>query len=104
MRFLIALLLLATLQEPDTRTFVFVREHGTLENIQDAKVKFTDPDGQAWVFPPTNEGGWTKLQIPDGRYDVIVKATGWKTRDGKLLVPARSRYPPRTFVIYMERS
>jgi hypothetical protein len=88
-------------QSVDLRTFVFVR--GPNQNIQDADVVMIDEDGHARVFPKTNEGGWTKLQIPDGRYRVTVSADGWKSRTGRLLVPARSRYPHRTFLFYMKK-
>lgn len=87
--------------EPDLRTFVFVR--GPSENIAGAEVVFVgNEDGERWLFPYTNEGGWTRRSLPDGKYRVAITAAGWQTRMLTVAVPTGDRYKHRTFTIHLK--
>ncbi len=90
---------------PDPRTFIFVRDlsHETPHNVSGAQVIARRiSDKEAWPFPLTNLGGWTKRQIPDGVYLVSITADGHKPTFLKITVPTKGRYPHRTFEAYME--
>lgn len=107
--FLIAILsvaLMAGAGEPDPRTFVFVRErvNGQMGMVIGADVIFLRmKDHEPWPFPKTGPGGWTRRQIPDGHYLVSVKADGYIPKIVSVKVPADSRFPHRTYTIYLER-
>ena len=88
-------------EEVESRTFVFVR--GPDRNIENAEVVFVNDSGERWLFPETNEGGWTKRLVPDGKYAVTVSAKGWKTRIAKLRVPSGDRYEHRTYIVHLVR-